>query len=291
MVAGVSLSSPTREVFPELGITKLDLARYYEVVAEWLLPYWRDRPLALVRCPDDYRRCFFQKHLEGSGYKGIHTVPIRERGGSGRYGFVTSPGDVLSLVQMGAVEFHTWGCRRDRLEQPDRLTVDLDPDPSLAWSEVVDSAHQIRQYLSGLGLTSFVKTTGGKGLHVVVPVQRRRGWDQVLDFSRALAKRIVDLAPGRYTSASSKARRKGRIFVDYLRNGRGSICVESYSVRARATAPVATPLSWDELTASIKPESLNLRTLPKRLASLGADPWEGYTTVRQSLTAQLRSRV
>lgn len=292
LVSGVSLSSPARVVYPELGITKLDLARYYEAVSEWLVPHWRDRPLALLRCPDDYRRCFFQKHLrEDGGDADIRTVPIREETGVGRYATLDSAAGVISLVQLGVVEFHTWGCRSDRVEQPDRITLDLDPDPSIAWKEVVATAQLIRQYLEELGLTSFVKTTGGKGLHVVVPIQRRRGWREVHAFSRALAEQLVGVSPARYTLSAAKARRRGKIFIDYLRNARGAITVEAYSARARVSATVATPLYWDELNGAQKIDALNVRTVPKRLASLGADPWQGYATVRQSLNVAMLERV
>jgi bifunctional non-homologous end joining protein LigD len=290
-VRGIALSSPDRLVYPELGISKLELAHYYEAAGDWLLPHFRGRPLTVVRCPDDYRRCFYQKHIEDKPiYDKLQRVPFKERSGTGYYPSVDSIDGVLQLVQLGAVEFHAMGCRRDRLDEPDKFTIDLDPGPSVKWSRIVRAAQLVREMLREIGLTSFVKTTGGKGLHVVVPLQRRRGWDDVLEFTRALAGKLVEAAPREYTIAVAKAKRRDRILIDYLRNARGSIAVEAYSARARETASVSTPLDWDELTPSLKPESLNVRTVPKRLASLAADPWSGYATVRQSITSSMMAR-
>lgn len=291
-IGGVSLSSPDRVPYPEAGITKLEVARYYERAAEWMLPHIRNRPLTLVRCPATYQSCFFQKHIDSNKvYKAVKPIEVTEGKGVGLYAAVDSIEGLMSFVQLGALEFHTMGCRSDRLEQPDRFTLDLDPDPSVPWSRVVASAHTIRQLLEELGLKSFVKTTGGKGLHVVVPITRRRGWDEVKEFTRGVASLLVAAAPNEYTLSVSKARRKGKILVDYLRNARGSIAVEAYSTRARVGATVATPITWDELKPGLDPQRFTVRTMAKRFASLDRDPWDGYHRVRQSITAKIYRQV
>jgi len=291
-IGGVWLSSPDRVPYPEDGITKLEVAEYYEAAAEWLLPHIRNRPLTLVRCPDTYRSCFFQKHIdENKVYDAVKPIEVMEEKGPGLYAAVDSLEGVMSFVQLGTLEFHTMGCRADRLEQPDRFTLDLDPGPGVPFSRIVRSAHTIRELLRELELESFVKTTGGKGLHVVVPIGRRREWDEVKEFTRGVASLLVSAAPDEYTISVSKARRKGKILIDYLRNARGSIAVEAYSTRSRAGGTVATPVSWEELTPDLDPQAFNVRTMAKRFASLDRDPWDGYARVRQSITAAIYRRV
>jgi bifunctional non-homologous end joining protein LigD len=291
-IGGVSLSSPDRLVYPELGITKLEVAKYYEAVGEWLLPHFRDRPLTLVRCPDDYTKCFFQKHIDDNpAYVHLHRIPIQEENGIGYYPAVDTIDGVLSLVQLGALEFHTWGSRRDRLEQPDKFTIDIDPDPTVGWPRVIRSAQVIRELLQEIGLESFLKTTGGKGLHVVVPLQRRRTWADIRSFTHGVAELLVRAAPKEYTSTLSKAKRTGKILVDYLRNARGATAVESYSTRARPGATVSAPIHWDELTRALRPDQFTVRTMPERMRSIGEDPWSGYGSVRQNLTAAMLDRV
>ncbi len=291
-VGGISLSSPDRVVYPERGITKLELATYYETAFDRLLPHFRDRPLTLVRCPDNYHQCFFQKHIdENPVYRHVRAIPIQEEKGVGYYCAIDSIEGLLSLVQLGAVEFHTWASRRDKLEYPDKFTLDLDPDPSVSWNRVVTSALAIRELLRELGLESFVKTTGGKGLHVVVPIARRRTWTDVHAFTEAIAALLVNASPKEYVMTLSKAKRRGKILVDYLRNARGAVAVEAYSARARAGATVSMPVSWDELTPKLDPQNLDVRTMKNRLASGEPDPWSGYFDVKQSITAHMLKRV
>jgi bifunctional non-homologous end joining protein LigD len=289
-VGGISLSSPDRVVYPELGITKLELARYYEAAFDRLLPHFRDRPLTLVRCPDNYHKCFFQKHIDDNPvYEHLHRIPIKEEKGIGYYCAADSLEGVLSLVQLGVVEFHTWASRRDKLEYPDKFTLDLDPDPTVSWGRVVRAALAIRQLLQEIGLRSFAKTTGGKGLHVVVPIARRRTWDDVHAFTEAIAGMLVEAAPKEYVMTVSKAKRRGKILIDYLRNARGAIAVEAYSARAREGATVSMPITWDELTPKLDPQRFNVRTAGERLDD--ADPWAEYSRVKQSITAQMMKRV
>jgi len=272
--AGVTLTNPDRVLYPDVGITKRELAEYYAQVAPFMLPGVSNRVLTLVRCPEGWQKqCFFQKHASEGLSDAIHRIDVEEDDGAGAYLWIDSVEGLLSLVQMGVLEIHTWGGRVDRLEQPDRIVMDLDPAPDVEWSRVVEAARDMRARLRDVGLESYVRTTGGKGLHVVAPVRRKLGWSDVKEFARALALDFVRREPARYTATATKSKRKGKIFVDYLRNGRGATAITSYSTRARAGAPVSTPLSWDELDEDLRPLELDVRSVPKRLASLPVDPW------------------
>lgn len=292
-VAGVRLTSPQKVVYPGFGLTKLDLVRYYEMVAEWMLPHIRDRPLTLVRCPAGHTgQCFFQKHFDRKSVpEPLNLVDVEERDGSSLYGTLGSVSGLVALVQLGSLELHTWNSRRDRLERPDRFVMDIDPDPAVGWDAIVDAALHIRDTLQELGLVSFLKTTGGKGLHVVVPIDRRSEWDEVKDFSGAIATLLSRAAPDLYTTEMAKAKRKGRILLDYLRNARGATAVEAYSTRARDGATVAAPIHWDELADGVKPDTFRVSNMAGRMAELGADPWSDMAGTRQSLTLEMRRRV
>ena len=200
-------------------------------------------------------------------------------------------GGLLSLVQMGVLEIHPWGCRQDNLEKPDQLIFDLDPGPGISWADVVASAFFVRDRLARLELESFVKTTGGKGVHVVVPLVRRAGWVEAKAFARAISEDIVRVAPRNFVATMTRSRREDRIFVDYFRNQPGSTAVAAYSTRARAGATVSTPLAWDELCADLHPESLTVKTVPQRMKRLEEDPWAGFRAVRQSITAAMKREV
>ncbi|HEV7669741.1 MAG TPA: DNA ligase D [Thermoanaerobaculia bacterium] len=286
-VAGVRLSHPDRVLYPEQGVTKLDLARYYEAVERWILPHLSKRPLTLVRCPEGRRKqCFYQKHYREGMPKSIRSVPIHEEGGNQEpYLHVDDLAGVVGLVQFGVLELHGWGALIDDVERPDRLVFDLDPDPSVPWPRVIETAELVRGGLTDLGLESFVQTTGGKGLHVVSPLKRGRPWEEVKDFARAFAERLVGIAPDRYISKASKAARTGKIFIDWLRNARGATAIVPYSTRAREGATVATPLSWQELKKA-SPSDFTVATIPARLARLKKDPWEGFWTTRQTIRAE-----
>jgi bifunctional non-homologous end joining protein LigD len=209
----------------------------------------------------------------------------------GEYLVVDDLPGLIGLVQIGILEIHTWNAVADRLEQPDRLVFDLDPDPSVSWERVIEAAHRVRDRLAELGLASFLKTTGGKGLHVVVPLQRGPGWEGTGGFAEAVANDIANEDPGSYTAVMSKAKRKGKIFIDYLRNYRGATSVAAYSTRAKLDAPVSVPLRWDELTPALKSDHFTLANLPQRFESLEADPWADYWKTRQRLTASQRKAV
>lgn len=288
-LAGVRLTSPDKVLYPEQGITKLELANYYRLVSDWILPHIADRPLVLVRCPEGREKeCFYQKHPPAGMPKNLRQVRIRQSKKTAPYVVVDDVGGLISLAQVGALEIHAWGSRVDHLEKPDRLIFDLDPDPTVPWRRVVDSARQVRDFLKELGLESFVKTTGGKGLHLVVPIQRRHDWDQVKEFCKQVADLIVAADPAHYTANMSKAARPGKIFLDYLRNGRGATAIVAYSTRARPNAPVSVPLTWQELTPGIRSDQFTIRNIAHRLASLRQDPWEGIDQVRQGLAGPMK---
>ncbi|HJU15704.1 MAG TPA: non-homologous end-joining DNA ligase [Stellaceae bacterium] len=291
-VAGVPLTHPDRVLYPEQGITKRDLANYYWTIRDWVLPHIADRPLSLVRCPEGRRKaCFFQKHVGGGAPEVLGRVAITEKTGTGDYLVVENAAGLVALVQIGVLELHPWGATVKKLETPDRVTFDLDPDPGLAWSQIAEAALELRSALAELGLESFAKTTGGKGLHVVVPLVPRLGWDAVRGFARSLAETVAAGAPERYTTNPVKRARTGRIFIDYLRNSRGATAIGAYSARARPGAPVATPLFWDEVEQAVRPEGFTVATVPQRLAGLERDPWAGIGTIRQSVTAAARRRL
>ena len=245
----VKISSRERVIFPESRITKGELADYYQIVAPVMLPWAGSRPISLVRCPQGRaKKCFFQKHDAGSFGDHVHHVGIREKDGHDEpYLFVDDAEGLLSCVQMGTIEFHGWGSRIEDVEKADRLVFDLDPDEGLAFKDVVSAAFHIRDLLADMGLATFPMVTGGKGVHVIAPLTPDAEWPAVKDFAQRFATAIAQHEPERFTAALAKAKRTGRIFVDYLRNQRGATAVMPYGVRARPEAPVAAPVTWDEL--------------------------------------------
>jgi bifunctional non-homologous end joining protein LigD len=290
-VSGLRFTSPDRVVYPDVGVTKLELAQHYVAVIDQMLPHLRMRPVTMIRCPDTYEKCFFQKHIdEASHYEGVTQVKLKENKGTNIYAAIDTVKGLIALVQLGVVEFHTPGIRRDKIDQPDRFIIDFDPDEGMDWPRIVEAALAMRDLLLEIGLKSYVKTTGGKGLHVVVPIRRSRSVEEVRAFSGALAGMFEAVAPKRYTTNVSKAKRKDKILIDYLRNAPGATAVEVFSARARAGAPVAMPVSWEELS-EIRGDSFTVRNAKDRLASLRADPWEDFFDVRQSITAKMMKQV
>jgi bifunctional non-homologous end joining protein LigD len=287
-VAGVSISHPDRVVYPEPRLTKLDVARYYESIAGWIVPHVAGRPLTLVRCPEGLAgECFFMKHSKVWAPPALRRVRVREKTKLGEYLIADDISGVVGLAQMGVLEIHTWNSVFEDVERPNRLVFDLDPGEEVEWPAVVRAARMVRDALAALQLDSYVKTTGGRGLHVVVPLVPRADWSQCLEFSRALSERFEAAQPDLYTTAFGKAGRARKILIDYLRNNRTNTSIAAYSTRARAGAPVSVPLTWDELRASLKPESFTMLTIPRRLARLQGDPWRNYWKCRQKLTVQL----
>jgi bifunctional non-homologous end joining protein LigD len=289
--SSVALSNPDRMFYPEIGVTKRALAEYYTEIADWIMPHLARRPLTVVRCPEGWQKeCFFQKHFKDAASELLRSIPIMEKDGPQYYSVADNIEGVIELVQIGALEIHVWGSREDKLEQPDMMIFDLDPAPEVEWASMIKAARLMRERLSNLGLASFVKTTGGKGLHIVAPLTPRAGWETVKSFSRAVAESIVREAPGEYIATMSKEKRKGRIFIDYLRNGRGATSIAPYSTRSRQGAPISTPVAWDELTVDLKPDSYNIYNIRRRLAGLEEDPWAGYFSIRQEITQEIQKK-
>ena len=284
-IATVKITHPERVVYPDAGITKLMVAEYYARVAPKLLQYVAGRPLSIVRCPDGVQgACFFQKHVREYQIPGVREALIEDGSGRNPYFVADTERALAGLAQMNALELHVWGARLAAIERPDTLVLDLDPDPDLPWARVVAAARQARALLHELDLEAFLKTTGGKGLHVVVPLEARHGWDAVKRFAERIAVHLAGTRPDEFTATMSKAKRSGKIFVDYLRNARGATAVALYSLRARPGATVAAPLSWDELSAGVSPSDFTIDTVPERI-SRGKDPWADYARRRQRLTA------
>ena len=285
--AGIKLSSPGKVLFSGQGVTKADLAAHYERVAKRFLPTVENRLLSLVRCPQgEDGQCFFQKH----GHKGFPDAMKRKDvaeadGERDEYLFADSLAGIIAGVQMGTLEFHIWGSRIDRLEHPDRLVFDLDPDEGLGFADVRAAAFDLRERLAKLGLESVAMVTGGKGIHVIVPLERRAAWPQVKAFARGFAQKLAAEAPERYLAQAAKAKRKGRIFIDWLRNERGQTAIAPYSTRAKAGAPVATPVGWDELSGLEAADMFRLSDMEARLKK--ADPWQAASGWRQSITKEL----
>jgi bifunctional non-homologous end joining protein LigD len=284
---GFELTNLDKVLYPEQGITKGELIAYLAVVAEWMLPQLADRPLTLVRCPEGrHKPCFFQKKIFPGSPKSIGTVKLQEEDGSlVDYMKVKDMPGLVGLAQLGTLEIHTWGCHADKVERPDFMVFDLDPEVGLGWEHVALAAFDVRRRLGELGFTSFVKTTGGKGLHVCAPIKRNIDWDSFKAFTKVFADKMAADDPSKYTSNMAKAARKGRIFVDYLRNGRNATFITPFSPRARPNAPVAVPITWEELAHGVDPSAFTTKTVPARLAKLAKDPWEGIDALDQAITA------
>lgn len=287
-IRGVTITHPDRELYPE-GITKLDLVEYYDRMADHILPYLADRPLTLVRCPQGrQQKCFYQKHLTEGMPEHVRGVPIREKEGRAEYIVIDSREGLLELANLGVLEFHVWGSRADDVEHPDTIVFDLDPGPGVSSAQLAQGALLMRDVLDAVGLRTFVKTTGGKGLHVAVPIKPQHTWNQVKEFAHTVALQIAQDDPKRYTANMSLAKRKGKIYLDYLRNGRGATFIVPYSTRAREHATVSMPLRWEEINGKIDPARWTIANTETRLKGLKKDPWVEFLKVRQSLTPALK---
>lgn len=271
--AGANLTHPGRVVFDTPRITKRGLARYYAAVSGPLLAHAQDRPLSLVRCPGGVARgCFFQKHVTAQLPAAIGRVRIREKSGQeADYPVLTGPESLAACAQIGVVELHLWASRAQSLEHPDRMVFDLDPAPDLSFAAVRKAAFDLRDILAGAGLSAYPLLTGGKGVHLVLPVAPMPDWDSFLGFARSFAAAMAAREPGRFVATSRKAERMGRIFIDHLRNGRGSTAIAPFSPRARAGAPVAVPVSWAQLESIERASAFSMTDVPAVLAQ--ADAW------------------
>lgn len=281
----VPISNRDRVIYPESNITKGELADYYAAVADIMLPWAGSRPISLVRCPQGRaKKCFFQKHDAGAFGESVKQVAIREKdGGSEPYLYLDTAEGLLTCVQMGTIEFHGWGARIEDVEKADRLVFDLDPDEGLDFEAVRSAAFHFRDILKSIGLETFPMLTGGKGVHVIAPLTPRAEWPEVKDFALRLAQAVAQSDPDNFTAALPKAQRKGRIFVDYLRNQRGATAVMPYSARAREQAPVAAPISWKEMETIDTPSHFHIGDAKELLKRAGSKALAGWGRADQEL--------
>jgi bifunctional non-homologous end joining protein LigD len=270
-------------MFPELGVTKLDIALYHAAISSRMLPQVKGRPLTLVFCPNGVGKgCTYLRHSKVWGPKVIRRIKIREKTKVGEYMVVDSVEGLVSLAQMNVLEIHTWNSTVDHLEQPDRIVLDLDPGKHVKWPQVIEGAKLMRTMLSAIGLKSWVKTTGGRGLHVVVPIVPDHDWSACLEFARAMALLMAERDPRRYTTDFRKAGRENKVLVDYLRNNRTNTSICAYAVRAREGAPVSMPIAWSELKSTLEPDRFAVTTAARDLARR-RDPWRDYWQSKQRL--------
>ena len=286
----VKVTNPERVIDPSTGLRKLDLVRHYEGVAEWLLPHLAGRPVSLVRGPEGVAgQLFFQKHDDKLSIPGLRALDPALWPGHAALLEVPTVEAIVNAAQMNVIEFHTWNSTTKRLDRPDRMVFDLDPGEGVKWPQVQEAALLVRTLLDELGLASWLKTSGGKGLHVVVPLAPRLDYDAVKDFSQAVVKHLAQTIPSRFVATAGAANRIGRIFVDYLRNRRGATTAAAYSARARPGLGVSMPVDWDELASLKGGAQWSIVTAREHLSFRKADPWAGYWSCRQTLTAALKT--
>ena len=265
-------------------MTKEGLADYYAEIWPYIAPYVAGRPLALLRCPEGIDGPkFFQKHVWKGLNKHIRQIRDPKKKKDQPLIAIDDLDGLMGLVQSGVLEIHPWGSSNDNIEKPDTLTMDLDPGEGASWEAVIAAALEIRERLTDVGLAAFVKTSGGKGLHVVSPLKADAGWPAVKEFTRSLARSMASDDPGKYVATITKSKRRGKILIDYLRNQRGMTAVAAYSTRARPGAAVSMPLAWDELSPAIGPDYFTVSNAPARLLSLGSDPWEDFRSAAASI--------
>ncbi|HXH29282.1 MAG TPA: DNA ligase D [Bacteriovoracaceae bacterium] len=279
-----TISSPDKVLFKAEKKTKKDVAEFYTAIAKVMLPYLADRPLSLVRCPNGSEgSCFFQKHIIGNVPDSFNTFLVKEEKGQGIYVTIDSLEGLIELVQINAFEIHAWNSHKDTYMKPDQIVMDFDPGPGVAWKTIVESGFELKELLEDLGLKSFVKLTGGKGLHVHIPIAPVYSWDQVKSFSQTLAMELVNRRPELYTANMAKKLRNKKIFVDYLRNGYGATAVVPYSLRARPTSAIALPLEWSELRKVKGPQDFTMDKARKKILNRKVDPWKGMLKLKQKI--------
>jgi bifunctional non-homologous end joining protein LigD len=285
----LALTHPEKILDASSGMTKQMLAEYLVAVADRMLPHVSDRPLSVVRCPEGSGKpCFFQKHIGRGLPAGVNSIPVpnRKTGEVEQYLTLNSAEGLVGMAQMGVLEIHPWGSRNERLDQPDRIVFDLDPDAAISWETLAGSAEKLRMRLKKLGLESFLKSTGGKGLHLVVPIEPELDWGPVKQFAHAVVLEMETENPELYLTKMTKAARTNKIYLDYLRNDRGSTSIAAFSPRAREGAPVAMPLEWKELQAAERPQ-FHVADFERWKARLKRDPWKAMADLRQRLTPEM----
>jgi bifunctional non-homologous end joining protein LigD len=280
----VTITHPERVVFPELRLTKRDVVDYYVQVAAWIVPELRDRPLSVLRCPGGTAQaCFFQKHLTTGLGRHVRGVRLKDSSGQQTYLCIDDVRGLLELVQMNTLEFHPWGAHAGTTSRADRVVFDLDPHASVDWKDVAAGAALVRAHLASLGLTGLLRTSGGKGLHVVVPLRPGAPWTQVRTFARTVAESLTASHPDRFVAVAGEAKRGGRIFIDWLRNSRGATSIASYSLRARADAGVAMPLAWNQLAKLDGGHGFTIVNALAHIHRRRADPWRDIDSIEQVL--------
>lgn len=273
----ISITYPERAIDSELETTKYDLAVFYSEVCKWILPHLCNRPVSLLRASQGIaQQQSFQKHPEQSLIPAVKQLDLALDPDQATLMEIDSQAALLGAVQMGAIELHTWGCQRDRLEHPDRIVLDLDPDPSLPWRSILEATRLLLAVLDELKLHSYLKTTGGKGMHIVIPLASIAGWDYIKEFSKAISQFMARQIPQRFATKMGPKNRVGKIFVDYLRNQRGASTVAAYALRARPGLPVSVPITREELVKISGSAQWNISNINQRLGKLETDPWEGY---------------
>lgn len=283
-ISGITLTHANRFFESTGAVTKKILAEYYDAVSDLILPHIINRPLVLYRCPDTLKKsCFFQKHYNKSFPDQIWPLKIDEKKEKTDYIMIKNKKGLISLVQLSCLEIHVWGSSCTNIEKPDHVTFDLDPAPEVPWKMVVKAAFLLRDILEQLNLVSYLKTSGGKGLHIVVPIRRDLPWKRVKNFSHALASYLSQAYPDSYTDNPLLSQRKGKIFIDYLRNTKGATTVAVYSMRAKNNGPISTPISWNELPRLKSSGHYTIFNILKRLSNQSVDPWEGYFLCHQRL--------
>jgi len=287
--SAIQFTHPDRLYWPDDGVTKEGLADYYAQVWKQMAPFVVNRPLALLRCPEGIEgQRFFQKHAWRGINKAIEQIRDPKDKASEPLIRITDFDGMMALVQSAALEIHPWGATTASWEKPDMITMDIDPAEDVSWEDVIEAALELKRRFEAAGLAAFVKTSGGKGLHVVAPLKPQAGWTAVKAFAKAMAADMSKAEPDRYLSVATKAKRKGRIFIDYLRNGRGNTAVAPYSTRARPGAAVSAPLEWSELTADIGPSHFTVNNIGARLSALKKDPWEDFFAAAEVLPKKAR---
>lgn len=278
------ITNPQKVLIPELGTTKEDVLHYYEAVAEFMLPHVQERPLSLLRCPDGiHAQCFFQKNIKSKSYPGIKEFSFKdEMGKTKSFSYIRDKEGLLSLCQMAAIEIHVWGSHKKHFMKPDLIVFDLDPGEGVSWVSLVDAALELRKILTSLKLKSYVKLSGGKGLHVHVPILPEYDWDEVKAYAKGIAQHMAKAFPEKYTDSVSKRRRQNRIFIDYLRNGFGATSVAPFSLRARSEGGAAIPVDWKSLK-KINPAFYTIKNSLEYLKKRRSDPWSDYFSIKQSL--------
>ncbi|MBC8742752.1 DNA ligase D [Paraburkholderia sp. UCT31] len=288
-VGSVRVTNASRCIDTTSGLTKLDLVRYYESIAEWAMPHLDDRPVSLVRAPTGiHGELFFQKHAEGMTFPGMNQLPAELFPGHGPLLNIHRPDALIGAAQMGTIELHTWNASQPDLEHPDRMIFDLDPDPALPWERMREAALLTKVILDELGLQSWIKTSGGKGFHVVVPLTGKQDWTTVKSFSHSVAKHLAKVVPERFVAVLGPKNRVGKIFVDYLRNGKAQSTAAAFSVRARPGLAVSMPIDWDEVKSVKSGDQWSMKSAVERMKLMRNDPWKHYWLARQTITPAMR---